>query len=315
MEQQVDRYLTYLDTERGFSQNTISAYRNDLAQFLASLKADGLGMWQEVGEGQLTTFVLFLRERGYARSTIARKVAAIRSFCGFLTEQGVLRGDPSENLVSPKVEKSTPRAMTTEEMQALLEQCARGETPESLRDVAMLYTLYSTGMRVSEMMALDLCDVDLDHGVVTCGNRPDKIRQAPLDRHAVEALGTYLAVARPLLRNSEGTDALFLNHRGARLTRQGFWLILKSHSEAAGIAAITPHTIRHSFAVHQLSCGRDLRDIQRIMGHMSIATTQAYKQLVNRNGAASEITTEGLLGHDEGGLTSVGVRSVDGSAS
>jgi integrase/recombinase XerD len=285
MEHQIARFLGQLESDRGFSLNTISAYRNDLTQFSAYVcNGRGLRSWQELSESHLTSFVLHLRERQYARSTVARKVAAVKSFCGFLVSDGVLRGDPTENLASPKVDKFTPRAISREQIDLLLSHPGRERTPESIRDAAMLCTLYSTGMRVSELTALDLDDVDLANRVVNCGKRPDRVRQAPLAANAVEALETYLEVGRPLLKSSVDTNALFLNHRGSRLTRQGFWLILKSHAEAAGIGDITPHTIRHSFAVHQLANGRELRDIQRIMGHMSIATTQAYQQLVTLDG-------------------------------
>jgi integrase/recombinase XerD len=287
MENQVARFLEQLESDRGFSNNTISAYRNDLKQFLKYMQnGREIESWQELGESQLTSYVLHLREREYARSTIARKVAAVKSFCHFLVREGVLRADPSDNLASPRVDKFSPRAISEESVRKLLSKPAESDSPESLRDRAMLETLYATGMRVSELTALDVADLDLARSEVVCGNRPDRERRVPLRSDAIDSLTVYLTDGRPHLRHSANVPALFLNHRGNRLTRQGFWLILKSYADACGISDITPHTIRHSFAVHQLANGSELRDIQQIMGHMSLSTTQVYQQFVGQDGAS-----------------------------
>lgn len=287
MEKQVTRFLEQLERDRGFSNNTISAYRNDLKQFLAFMQNErGLESWLELNEGQLTNYVLHLRDREYARSTVARKVAAVKSFCHFLVADGTLRADPTDNLASPRVDKFVPKAITEAEIQRLLAKPTESSTPESLRDKAMLETLYSTGMRVSELTALDLSDVDLARSEIVCGKRPERERRIPLSDDAITAISNYLTDGRPNLRVSADMPALFLNHRGNRLTRQGFWLILKAYADAVGIADITPHTIRHSFAVHKLANGSELRDIQRIMGHMSLATTQVYQQVVSKDGAS-----------------------------
>ncbi|HEX3724255.1 MAG TPA: tyrosine-type recombinase/integrase [Nitrolancea sp.] len=286
MEELIGRFLDGLEGDRGFSPNTVSAYRNDLGQFCDYLETEcALESWPELSSSHLTGFVLFLRERDYANSTVARKVAAVRSFCHYLINEGLLRHDPSDSLPSPRVDKFVPKAISRDDIEALLAHAAEVRTPEGMRDFAMLQTLYSTGMRVSELTSLDMTDIDLAEGELSCGRKPDRSRTVPLSESATAALSTYFDTGRPLLRQDSGEDAAFLNHRGSRLTRQGFWLILKSHAEAASIPDITPHTIRHTFAAHALNDGQELRDIQRILGHMSISTTQVYQR----------VTTEGVL--------------------
>jgi integrase/recombinase XerD len=291
MEQQVARFLEQLERDRGFSNNTVSAYRNDLKQFLSYMQSDGaIQSWPELGESSLTSYVLHLREREYARSTIARKVAAVKSFCHFLVDDGVLRADPSDNLASPRVDKFSPKAISQDAVRTLLDKPSESNSPEALRDKAMLETLYATGMRVSELTSLDVADIDLARSEIICGKRPDRERRIPVCSDAINALTAYLTEGRPHLRGATSDSALFLNHRGNRLTRQGFWLILKAYADSCGIADITPHTIRHSFAVHQLANGSELRDIQQIMGHMSLSTTQVYQQFIDNDGAGADVS-------------------------
>ncbi len=280
MEDQIERFLAALAQDRGFSGNTISAYRNDLGQFAVFLRTDQkVESWKEFTDNHLISFVLHLRERSYASSTVARKIAAVKSFCHYIVEQGVLRHDPSTSLTSPRVEKFVPRTLSPEQIAALLEQPARSRTPEALRDKAMLETLYATGMRVTELTSLDLEDIDFTSQRIQCGKKPDRCRWVPLASEAGAALDEYLQIGRPLLRQSSDDPAVFLNHRGTRLTRQGFWLILKAYGEAVNIEDITPHTIRHSFAAHALHRGHNLQDVQKILGHMNISTTQIYQQV------------------------------------
>jgi integrase/recombinase XerD len=315
MHQDVERFLQVLEAERGFSVNTIFAYRNDLMQFLTFLgggTADeggrgssddgGIGMvgatslmfpqvqsWDQLTDNDLTNYLLYLRSRKYASSTVARKMAAIKSFFNFLIGEGLLRGDPGARMTAPRVEKYTPRSITLAEVERLLEQPGKeGDTaarrPEAARDRAMLETLYATGMRVSELVALDCEDVNLLERHMRCAGRSARERQVPLRERAVEAIDHYMFQARPLLVLRE-ENALFLNHRGNRLTRQGFWLILKSYASKADIADITPHTLRHTFATHALGRGADLREVQQLLGHVSISTTQVYRRLAQRSGA------------------------------
>lgn len=289
MQAQVRRFLEVLSTERGFSVNTIAAYQNDLNQFTLFLTKNHeragwspITCWSALTETHVSRYVAWMGEReDYAPSTLARKIAAIKSFCQYLLQEGVVADDPAANLVAPKVERYAPRAMTQDEVELLLDQPLAGEgahRPESLRDKAMLELIYASGMRVSELVSLNLDDIDLAHRVARCAGRAGRERWIPLGRNALDALDTYLRDARGAL-DSFDERALFLNHRGRRLTRQGFWLILKTYARQAGIEDITPHTLRHSFATHALQEGVDLRDVQRQLGHVSISTTQVYRQL------------------------------------
>lgn len=305
MQEQVERFLNVLQTERGFSLNTVAAYRNDLQQFRLYLaqpdpadRQAPVHEWNELTDDHLTAYLLHLRSRDYASSTVARKTAAIKSFCHFLSNEGVMRADPAAQMASPKVDKYMPRAITPAEVARLLAQPAAsddGTRPEAIRDQAMLETLYATGMRVSELVALNLDDLEIEAGWIRCSGKAGRERKIPLSASAVAALRLYLEHGRPEIApaSHDGQDALFLNHRGKRLTRQGFWLILKSYAQQAGIANITPHTLRHSFATHALRHGANLRDVQQVLGHVSISTTQVYRHLAANqasgrpNGAAT----------------------------
>ena len=309
MHQDVERFLQVLEAERGFSVNTIFAYRNDLTQFLSFLgrenaddgdrgaPGDGamgavgtmpdlfprVQSWDQLTDNELTNYLLYLRDRKYASSTIARKMAAIKSFFNFLISEGQLRGDPGARMTAPRVDKYTPRSITPGEVERLLQQpTAEGDTaarrPEASRDRAMLETLYATGMRVSELVALDCDDVNLLERHMRCAGRTTRERLVPLRERAIQAIDHYMVQARPMLVLRE-ENALFLNHRGNRLTRQGFWLILKSYASKADIADITPHTLRHTFATHALGRGADLREVQQLLGHVSISTTQVYRRM------------------------------------
>ena len=282
MRESIERFLGALEAGNDFSSNTVSAYRNDLNQFVGFIDGEqGVGSWAELQDSHLTSYVLHMRERQYASSTVARKTAAIKSFFGFMVRSGELRSDPSESLASPRVEKYVPKAMTEQQIQALLHEPTREAKPENSRDCAMLQTLYATGMRVSELVSLDLEDVDLERGTVCCTGKQNRRRDVDLSPEATAALMQYLEVGRPAIAKVADEPALFLNHRGHRLTRQGFWLILKQYAQAAGIGEITPHTLRHSFAAHQITRGRDLGDVQRILGHVSISTTQIYQKIAS----------------------------------
>lgn len=330
MQRHIDRFLQVLEAERGFSVNTIFAYRNDLSQFLAYLTGEsaekekpaaggngeadafeaGLPLaspvtaWSQLTDQQITSYLLYLKSRKYASSTVARKMAAIKSFFNFLIAEGELKGDPAARMTSPKVDKYTPRAISLEEVERLLQEPGKHDAPgvskpETARDRAMLETLYSTGMRVSELVALDCEDVDFAGHCMRCASKTVRERNVPLRQSAVAAIEHYLSHARPMLVLRE-EQALFLNHRGNRLTRQGFWLILKSYANSAEIADITPHTLRHTFATHALSRGADLREVQHLLGHVSISTTQVYRRLANgqstsRAGAALVMDREGEL--------------------
>jgi integrase/recombinase XerD len=283
MQKHVEQFLENMTGKRGLTGNTIAAYRTDLEQLGAFLNQRGVTTWSAVTRDDIVAFMLFLRERQYANSTVARRTAAVKSFYSFLTKSQVVASNPTVKIDSPKVDRCPPHAISVHQVDELLELPLRSSTPEGLRDKAMLELLYSTGMRVSELVALDVSHVDLQNGVVQCIGKRDRERLLPLKPTAITALEEYLDSGRTqLMRGStKQVDALFLNHRGRRLTRQGFWLILKSYSAELGLENLTPHTLRHSFAAHMLNNGVDIREVQELLGHASISTTQIYTMLAS----------------------------------
>ena len=285
MKEVIDKFLNYLVVEKGFAENTKFAYQNDLHQLASFVEEEAarrgtIPPWAAFDRQSMLRYLLELKERRYAATTVARKVAAIKSFFGFLVAEGILRDNPTRDVPSPKVGKSLPRPISIAQARLLLEQPSKLSTPEAKRDRAMLELLYATGMRASELVSLDLADIDIEGGYVRCFGKGHKERLIPIYRQAALVLKEYLTEARPhLVRNSE-EKALFLNRRGERLTRQGLWQILKGYAKEAGLEArVTPHTLRHSFATHMLSGGADLRSVQELLGHANISTTQVYTHL------------------------------------
>jgi integrase/recombinase XerD len=278
-------FLEFLSVEKGASGNTIAAYRNDLGQleeFLAA-KKNGSGIkWQNIGQDEVLEYILYLKSQSYAEATVARKVAAVKSFFGFLQAEGHTRINPTEQLASPKVGKMLPKPLSVQEIDELLEQPSRRSTPEAKRDRAMLELMYATGLRVTELVSLDLQDVQLEGEkpyvrLIGKGNRE---RQIPLLDQPVQEVRDYIQFARLRLVGERDETALFVNRRGERLTRQGFWLILKGYATDAGILGrVTPHTLRHSFATHMLRGGMDIHKVQELLGHANISTTQVYTQV------------------------------------
>jgi integrase/recombinase XerD len=279
----VSEFLAHLRAEKGFSANTISAYQNDLGQLVEFLSAPGRATgWPQVNRDLLNQYLLDLKEKDYALATQGRKVAAVKSFFAFLLREGLIDQDPSESVHSPKVGRSLPHTMSVEEVSLLLSLPSRRSTPEARRDTAMLELLYATGMRVTEIISLNVADVDLETGFVRCFGKGSKERQIPIHPKAVELLSDYLNEGRTKLLRRPGEEALFLNRRGQRLTRQGFWLILKNYCREGDLDAnITPHTLRHSFATHMLTGGADLRRVQEWLGHANISSTQIYTHLLD----------------------------------
>ncbi len=287
MDESVAQFLNFLAVEKNASNNTIAAYRNDLAQFQVHLEAvagSRPGLWKSVSGDSVIAFVTDLRARAYKDATVARKVAAVKSFFGFLAAEGLVDQDPTEQLKSPQVGKSLPRALTPREVDDLLEQPARKSTPEARRDKAMLELLYATGLRVTELVTLDVSDIALESDPVTvrCLGKGERERVLPLHQRPVDELRQYIFHVRPRLIRNRREPALFVNRRGERLTRQGFWLILKNYAREANLdKAITPHTLRHTYATHMLSGGMPLRNVQDALGHASISTTQIYTHLTD----------------------------------
>jgi integrase/recombinase XerD len=279
MQEQIGKFLDFLAVEQGYSENTIAAYRNDLSQFARFLaKMDPpTASWAEVGKDNIINYILHLKDREYTSSTVARKVAAIKSFFHFLAADGVIEDDPTVTLDSPKVKKRLPKALSHDLVSRLLEEASKSSKPKGQRDKALLELLYATGMRVSELVLLNIDDVNLASANVRCFGKGAKERIIPVYDRAVHALEEYLQKGRPRLMKDPNEKALFLNHRGKRLTRQGLWLIIKRYADELGMGSeVTPHTLRHSFATHMLSGGAGLREVQKLLGHANISTTQVY---------------------------------------
>ncbi len=240
----------------------------------------GVAEWAQVGKEDIEKYIFFLRSRKYADSTVARKIAAVKSFFHFLADKQMIATDPTAHLDSPRVDKYLPKAISIVDIVTLLSQPNNHTGPEALRDKAMLGLLYWTGMRVTELVSLNLEDVL--HGKVRCAGKGNKARLIPIRADQQIELDEYQEKARPQLVGNNGEIALFVNHRGHRLTRQGFWLILKAYADEAGIADITPHTLRHSFAAYLINEGESVRKVQELLGHASVSTTQIYRD-VNDN--------------------------------
>jgi len=289
MDEGVRGFLGFLTVEKGFSNNTLDAYGNDLGQFTEFARkrmagGDGSGLdWKQADRSLLLDYLVDLRERSYAPATMARKVAAVKSFFNFLVGEGELEKSPAEGLTGPKVGRALPKAISVAEVEALLEQPDKLMTPEARRDKAMLELLYATGMRVTETVSLNVRDVNLKAGFVRCFGKGSKERIIPIHNRAVGAVRGYLDDARASLLGTTSETALFLNRRGQRLTRQGLWLILKGYAKKADIGTeLTPHVLRHSIATHLLHSGKmSLRELQELLGHSNISTTQVYTHLTN----------------------------------
>ncbi len=283
----IEQFLHFLEVEKAASGNTLAAYRNDLQQ-LADYLSRGLPrqvgiQWEAVERPKVEAYMLDLRRRDYRDSSVARKVAAARSFFAFLVWEGIISADLGGGLSPPRVAKIPPRTISPEELDQLLEQPAGRGTPEGKRDRAMLELLSATGIRVSELVSLDVADVHLDHlPVVYCPVGDAKRRTIPIHDAAPEALRLYLDEARPLLARARKGGALFVNQRGERLTRQGVWLILRGYAEASGLEGrISPRTLRCSFAARMLRGGTPLSVVQKMLGHTHVSTTRVYLSSVD----------------------------------
>jgi len=272
-------FLNHLEVEKGLTRNTIEAYGRDIQRYIGYLAAQGIS---DVGEVEPHHVTRFLSERsggGISSSTLARQVSALRQFHAFLVREGITDRLPTSTLRAPRRDRRLPRALTREEVFRLLDQHYEGDE-RGLRDRAMLELLYATGMRISEMLGLDLDDLDLYDWEVRVLGKGGKERVVPINRPAAESLQRYLSHGRPRLLRGGREKALFLNGKGRRLSRSGAWRILRGHAARAGLSGkFTPHTLRHSCASHLLENGADLRYIQELLGHASISTTQIYTHL------------------------------------
>jgi integrase/recombinase XerD len=278
-----DRFLDHLAVERGLAANTLAAYRRDLRRYVAFLEQRGVDRPDAVDESTIRSFVASISasthgpdERPYRATSVARALSAVRSFHRFCFREGIAAADPAVGVTRPRVPRSLPRPLTVEEIDRLLEAPTTA-TPAGIRDRAILELLYGAGLRISELTALDVDDVDLEGGAVRVLGKGGKEREVPVGRHAREAVSSYLARARPALATERSRAALFLNARGGRLTRQSCARLLAGHVTTAGIdRRVTLHSLRHSFATHLLEGGADVRVVQELLGHASVATTQVY---------------------------------------
>lgn len=276
MEKQVKLFLDFLKDDKKLSDNTLQSYRRDIEQY-EKYVSDNKINYLKVTEETILEYMEYLREENKKESTISRSLASIRSFYQYLIRVKKIKKDPTMTIESPKISKRTPNILTSKEVELLLDQ-PKDVDLKGTRDKAMLEFAYATGMRVTEMISLDIDDVKLDEGYVVCRGR-SKSRNIPLGSMSLKALKEYIDDARPYLIRDESEEALFVNVNGTRLTRQGFWKIVKYYKEQAHIEKdITPHVLRHSFATHLLQNGADLKAIQTMLGHSDISSTQVYMQ-------------------------------------
>ena len=279
MEKQLKQFLNFLQNEKRVSDNTLQSYRRDLTQFKEYLDSNDK-KYKKMQEKDIQEYLEYLEAQGKKPSTILRTIASIRSFYQYELKNGMVSGDPTEKVKSPKVEKKAPCILTSKEVELLLEQPQCIDL-KGIRDKAMLEFAYATGMRVTEIISLNVEDVNIEQEAVICKSR-NKTRTIPLGKIALNAVKDYMDRARGILVKSDKEKALFVNLNGKRITRQGFWKIIKFYQEQAQIDKdITPHTLRHSFATHLLQNGADLKAIQTMLGHSDISSTQVYMQFQN----------------------------------
>ena len=277
----IEDYIHFIQVERQLSDNTLASYRRDLENYVQFLQeAEGMSDFRLVERQTILRHLEQLRMQGKTSRTVARHISSIRSFHQFLLREKRTETDPTVHLEMPTIEQKLPNILSIEEIEALLTVPNRSK-PQGVRDVAMLELLYGSGMRISELIALDLADIHLTMGFVRVFGKGGKERIIPLGKSALAALQVYLDGARGTLQGKyHKTDAFFINQRGKRLTRQGCWKLMKEHALKAGIQhELTPHTLRHSFATHLVENGADLRAVQEMLGHADISTTQIYTHI------------------------------------
>jgi integrase/recombinase XerD len=279
MDDLIAEFIHYLNVERGLALNTLESYGRDLRQYADYLSGAGGTSFQRANRAVIVGYLLEMQRQGKATATIARRLAALKAFYQYLVQEQGLAQDPTANLESPKLERRLPKVLSVREVEEILRQPDL-DGPAGLRDKAMLELIYATGIRVSELTALNVDDVNLGQGYLRCVGKGAKERIVPVGQAASESVGVYLDRGRGRLVRDGRERALFVNHHGRRLTRQGFWKIVKKYAEKAKIdKEITPHTLRHSFATHLLENGADLRAVQEMLGHADISTTQIYTHL------------------------------------
>ena len=283
---EIDTFVNHLAVERGLSANTLAAYRNDLsalAKFQCPKNKPAIS-WGSVKERDIRNFLNDLDNRGYSLATKSRKIASAKSFFNFLKSEGIIHNNLMDEVRQPRSGQVLPKALSIEEVDLLLNFKSEKQSTEDLRDGVMVELMYAAGLRVSELVGLNVRDVDLDVGSVRTIGKGYKERIIPIYETAVESISEYVTIIRPIHSQSQKQEALFLNRRGSRLTRQAVWLRLRKLAITVGISdKITPHMLRHSFATHLLHGGASLRHVQELLGHSNIATTQIYTHLTDKH--------------------------------
>ncbi len=283
MKAEIKNFIEYLKTEKGASENTRLSYGRDLNQMVNYLESMGITEAGKVTKTVLNSYVMNMEKEGKASTTISRTLASVKAFFNYEFKQGKIKRDPAETIRAPKIEKKIPTILTVEEIDRLLEQPS-GTSAKEIRDHAMLRLLYATGIRVSELIHLEVDDVNLTIGYITCRDGHND-RTVPFGRKVKEELSRYLDSARGELLKGKSSEYLFTNCNGGAMSRQGFWKIIKFYGDKAGIKTdITPHTLRHSFAAHLIAKGADIRVVQTMMGHSDLATTQMYAAYAGMSG-------------------------------
>ena len=276
MEKDIKNFLEFIKSDKKLSKNTLESYQRDILQYQEYLEEKKIN-YKEVNNENVLGYLDYLKGLDKKASTISRHLASIRLFYQYLLKNKIVKEDPTKGIQSPKIEKKAPSVLSSQEVSLLLEQ-PNGEGLKSIRDKAMLEVAYATGMRVTEIISLNVSDIDIESSLVTCKNE-NKQRIIPLGKLSLSALKEYMTIARPNMIKDDNETALFVNVNGKRLTRQGFWKIIKIYKEQAHITKdITPHVLRHSFATHLLQNGADLKSIQTMLGHSDISSTQVYMQ-------------------------------------
>lgn len=276
MEKDIKNFLEFIKSDKKLSKNTLESYQRDILQYQEYLEEKKIN-YKEVNNENVLGYLDYLKGLDKKASTISRHLASIRLFYQYLLKNKIVKEDPTKGIQSPKIEKKAPSVLSSQEVSLLLEQ-PNGEGLKSIRDKAMLEVAYATGMRVTEIISLNVSDIDIESSLVTCKNE-NKQRIIPLGKLSLSALKEYMTIARPNMIKDDNETALFVNVNGKRLTRQGFWKIIKFYKEQAHITKdITPHVLRHSFATNLLQNGADLKSIQTMLGHSDISSTQVYMQ-------------------------------------
>jgi len=279
MKHLVDEFVNYLTIEKGHSQNTIKSYKRDILKFVGFLKYETIDEFSRLDQKRIIDYLMYLRDMNLSSASVARHLVSIKVFYKFLNNEKIVSINPTENIESPRLLRRLPDFLTTEEVDKLLVQPKNDNM--GTRDIAMFEVLYATGLRVSELISLKINDINMERGYIITFGKGSKERVVPIGKSAQEKLKRYLEESRHFLLKGKGGDELFVNRFGGKMTRQGFWKIIKKYALLSGINKdISPHTLRHSFATHLLERGADLRSVQQMLGHADISTTQIYTHVV-----------------------------------